>query len=425
MNTSSNSGAGDSSDGEAKSEKMPEKKERKLSINPFIAFNVPKRRGPNRRSSRVSGDFEQSEDTKSAPAPNGSSSTPSNHFDEHGLSLASDVAILYQAQRIIRETKAAVNSDLVDKTLGPNNRFRDNDLVSLVQLGVPHAYRRSVWLIASGVDLHVQIHHEQYKQISKLAKLKDCLHISPTVRDQIEKDLNRTIGLTIRRDKKSLLRKMRHVLLAHAIHKPLEGYCQALNFITMSFLVLGFSAEEAFWMLNYVTERLFPLSFDAHVTGQVADGEVLDYYFQSLFPEFSALLTRLNLNLSMLCGNVLIGTLFCDRMPYESVWCVWDRMFSGGAVEFFNAILKIIALVSSKINLNETDSCALIIQVHTIIRSIVDMPALLNLTVLKHKIGCAGLEFRRTTRRTAILRQPSKQLRLPSDSSSSHDSDSD
>lgn len=425
MNTSSHSGAGDSSDGEAHSEKITEKKERKLSINPFISFATTKKKPQLRRASRVSGDFEQSEDTRSAPVSNSSSSLPSGHFDEHGLSLASDVAAIYAAQRVIRETKAAINSDLVDKTLGPNNQFRDRDLVSLVQLGVPHQYRRSVWLTASGVDLHVQIYHSQYKQISALAKMKDSLHVSPIVRDQIEKDLNRTIGLTIRRDKKSLIRKMRHVLLAHAIHKPLEGYCQALNFITMSFLVLGFSAEEAFWMLNYVTERLFPLSFDAHVTGQVADNEVLDYYFQSLFPEFAALLTSLGLSLSMICGNVLIGTLFCDRMPYESVWCVWDRMFAGGAVEFFNAILKVIALVNNNIDMAETDSCVLVVQVHTIIRSIVDMPALLNLTVLKHKIGCSGLEFRRTTRRTAILRQPSKQLRLPSDSSSSHDSDSE
>lgn len=423
MNTSSNSGAGDSSDGETKPEKSVGQRERTPSINPFVALQFHRRPVLRARARSQSADFDH-DDESDGPV-NGSVCLPSGRFDENGLSLPADVADEYANQRVVRETKMAMNSHLIDTTLGPGGNFRDVDVISLVMLGVPSQHRRAIWLRSSGVELQVHLMHDTFKRVYGLARQKQSVHLPPSVVDQIEKDLTRTIGQTIRRDKKHLIRKMRHVLVARAIYKPAEGYCQALNFFTMSFLILGFSTEEAFWMLNHVADTLFPLSFDAHVTGQCVDGDVIEYYFRSLFPDFDAQLRRLNLDIRMLCVNNFIGTLFCDRMPYESVWCVWDRMFAGGAVEFFNAALKVIALVESQTDRTETDSCVLITKAHRIIRGIVDMPALLNLTKLKHKIRENGLEFRRNTRRLALLREPTRQLRLPSDSSSSSSTDSE
>jgi len=56
-----------------------------------------------------------------------------------------------------------------------------------------------------------------------------------------------------------VLRSLRDVLTAYALHDANVGYCQSLNYVAAMLLVaLHFDAEAAFWMLVMFCEDLFP-----------------------------------------------------------------------------------------------------------------------------------------------------------------------
>ena len=290
---------------------------------------------------------------------NGSVSLKASEYDEHGLALHADVTEAYATQRVLRASKIEIGAARVAAVLNDDlARMHDHEFMSLIMLGVPSSHRRAVWLVSSGVDVRMRCQRPLYKSLKRRLDLAsdigavgstDTHPVPHKVRDQIDKDIHRTIGGTIRRDRRVLFKRMRRVLLLHAMQMPEENYSQALNFITMSFLVLGFTNEEAFWMLEHVTTRLFPITFDESLTGMRADTEAFEYYFRKSFPDLWRFLGKNGLSIGMICGAPMIGTLLIEKMPYESAWCVWDLMFAAGVVEFFNALLKIMKHVIARL----------------------------------------------------------------------------
>jgi hypothetical protein len=453
---------------------------RKNSFNPFIAQVLAKttaktRSGNLRPRSETFAQAISSDDEDDAArsAVNGSTCLPSSEYDEHGLSLAADVARAYHTERVARASISAMNAPNIAASLDADtNKLSDARFVQLCMLGVPSDQRRAVWLACSGVDLQVSENKAYFRRLKLRLKQEGDKSVPDIVRRQIEADVSRTIGETIRRDKTSLMRKMKRVCVLYAMHRPETGYAQSFNFIVMSLLVLRFTVEEALWMLDHITTRLFPCSWDKRLTGLRADTEAFAYYFGKSFPALNRFMLANDMTIDIIFSGSAFGTLLLNKMPHESVWCVWDRMFAGGAIEFFNAVLHIMTHVLAKIptktvidqppvavqpvkttknkflaklvppiNMAEVhaaassssspptsriefdvDSSELLTLINSEVRRIVDMPQVLAAKV-RQQINPLALEMRRNRLRIAYLtkEEPTKHDRL---GSSSTDSDS-
>jgi len=272
-------------------------------------------------------------------------------YDEHGFALDPAIASAYRSVSLVRSNKSEIYVAELSRMRSHNvAELRDNEAVAMLTIGLPLRHRRALWLEWSGAEVCMLTHRSHYRHLCRRLKSRSGSDQLPaTVVEEIERDLGRTAGFSIHRDQATMRKRMRFVLQLHALDKPHEGYCQGGNFFVMSFLLQGMTDEEAFWMLDCLTQRLFPCSFDRAVTGQVADLATFEYYFRKSFGALHALYKEAHVDVGSVCAGGLIGSLLCDKMPYESVWCVWDVMFAGGAVEFFVALLKIMAHVAASL----------------------------------------------------------------------------
>jgi hypothetical protein len=330
---------------------------RKNSFNPFIAQVIaktsaasPARARPRARSEKFDASSGSDSEAAARSVVNGTTCAPSGEFDEHGLSLAADVASAYHVERVARASTSALNAPSIASSLDPDTRkLSDARFLEVCMLGVPSEHRRSVWLASSGVDLHLLLHKQYYKELRERLRSYGDKAVPDSVRSQIDKDIVRTLCVNIRKDKASLTRKMRRVCLLYAMHNPDIAYSQGFNFMIMSLLILKFTVEEAFWMLDHINTRLFPITWDTRLTGLRADLVAFSYYCSKSFPDFSDFLTSLDLTIDKLLPFEAFATLLLQKMPHESAWCVWDRMFAGGAIEFFHALLHIMKHVIDKL----------------------------------------------------------------------------
>lgn len=275
----------------------------------------------------------------------GTQAVPSGEFDEYGLSLSTAAAREYALLAVSRANVAAANSFSVTSILDPDiGRLNDSDFIATVQLGIPSRARRDIWLKSSGAELRMIKGRSEFRILSQRLKRQKDFAVPGSVLEQIEKDITRTLGQNEIRDRETLKKRIRRVLILHSMQKPIDGYAQSLNYFAMSFLIVGMTEEEAFWMLHHVTENLFPYSFDANMSGYIADMETFKYYFKRLFP---ALAEQYEPCGFQLCPPSAFASLLCGMMPYESVWCVWDRMFAAGAHELFIAVFKLMTHAES------------------------------------------------------------------------------
>jgi hypothetical protein len=353
MTSVSTSSPGRSSESPSPPPKANQNLPRKNSFNPFIAQIVAKAPTQGRmrpRSEKLEHSSEDSSGGTRSLAANGSISKPSGEYDEHGLSLPDDVAHVYHIERVARAARNANNARQIASSLDPNTgKFSDAKFIEICMLGVPSEYRRAVWLACTGIEVQMHTHKQRYRELRARLREDPAGAVPDKVLEQIDKDITRTLRVNIRKDKHSLMRKMRRVCILYAMYNPHIAYSQGFNFMIMSLLILKFTVEEAFWMLDHITTKLFPLSWDTCLTGLHADSTAFAYYFSKTFPLLSEHIQGSEVTFEMIFLHEAFATLLLEKMPHESAWCLWDRMFAGGAIEFFNGLLRIVEYVVSKI----------------------------------------------------------------------------
>ena len=139
--------------------------------------------------------------------------------------------------------------------LKPAGIFKPNkELKSMVRRGIPVAFRPVVWQQISLAS----IHRRQFSTDYYTSLLNRVHELSPRVRDDIEKDIDRTFPeheyFGGRGDGEQCLRR---ILQALALHNPDVGYCQSLNFVG-GMMLLFMEEEDSFWLLLTVVETLLP-----------------------------------------------------------------------------------------------------------------------------------------------------------------------
>lgn len=152
-------------------------------------------------------------------------------------------------------------------TLGRGGKTRWKEFKSLVLGGIPVAYRWKVWAECSrATALRVPGYYEDL-----LVNGAD----DPGVLGQIEMDINRTLTDNIFYRKGPGVGKLKQVLVAYSRRNPAVGYCQGMNMIVASLLLIMPSEEDAFWVLCSIVEKILPKTyFETSLLASRADQQV-------------------------------------------------------------------------------------------------------------------------------------------------------
>ncbi|KAI0342697.1 TBC-domain-containing protein [Trametopsis cervina] len=228
-----------------------------------------------------------------------------------------------------------------------SNREERREFDRLVRNGIPLAYRSKVWFECSGgLDMREPGH---------FADLLSEVDESNSVTREIEKDVGRTMPMNVFFGRTGAgVDKLRRVLRAYSRRHPAVGYCQGMNLVTSTLLLVHADEEEAFWMLSAIIERILPEDFfsPSLISSRACPLVLLDYV-RDMLPKLHAHLTNLGVDLGAICFSWFLS-LFADCLPIETLFRVWDIFIVDGLDVLFRIALAI--LQASEQELLDCDS---------------------------------------------------------------------
>ncbi|OKL60668.1 hypothetical protein UA08_04028 [Talaromyces atroroseus] len=321
---------------------------------------------------------------------------------------------------------------------------KTNLLKRYVRKGIPSEYRGAAWFYYAGGFQHMHPHPGHY------AALVEQAMSSPinTDKEHIERDLYRTfpdnvhfkpemadsmtgVGGAGNRNNSvivetQMIRSLRRVLYAFALHNPRVGYTQSLNFIT-GMLLLFLPEEKAFWMLHIITSELLPATHEISLEGANVDMWILMVLLRDNLPQvYTKLVSNTPtvakakapaLTVNMRLPDITLGltnwlmSMFIGSLPLETTLRVWDCLFYEGSKTFFRIALGIFKAGEREI-LSVSDPMEVFQIVQTIPKRLLDANALLEESLSrKYRVGQGRIDALREERREAV-RQEKTRLSL-------------
>ncbi|KAL7926389.1 rab-GTPase-TBC domain-containing protein [Trichoderma austrokoningii] len=275
---------------------------------------------------------------------------------------------------------------------GKVGRAKWNGFKTLVLGGIPVSYRAKVWSECSGATaLRIPGYYEGL--VSQNGQDDDA-----TVVSQIKMDINRTLTDNIFFRKGPGVQKLSEVLLAYSRRNKDVGYCQGMNLITANILLITPSAEEAFWILASIIEKILPHGYYDHsLISSRADQQVLRHYVRTVLPKLSAHLDSLSVELEALTFQWFLSV-FTDCLCAEALFRVWDVVLctNDGSTFLFQVALALLKLNESNLLLCDTPA-----GVYTYI----------NHQMTEHAISIDGLIQASEGLRRVVKREEVEQLR--------------
>ena len=236
---------------------------------------------------------------------------------------------------------------------GKVGRAKYREFRSLVLAGIPVAHRAKVWAECSGASaLRVPGYYEDLVSNG----IDD-----PVILAQIQMDINRTLTDNVFFRNGPGVAKLNEVLLAYSRRNPEVGYCQGMNLITASLLLIMPTAEDAFWILVSMIENILPRHYyDNSLLTSRADQQVLRQYVTELLPRLSGHLDSLGIELEALTFQWFLS-LFTDCLSAEALYRVWDILLcckdedgNGGSTFLFQVALALLKLNEGQLIACET-----------------------------------------------------------------------
>jgi len=221
---------------------------------------------------------------------------------------------------------------------GKVGRAKWKELKQLVLAGIPVAYRAKIWAECSGASAR-RIPGYYDDLVSKGVD-------DPEIANQIQMDINRTLTDNVFFRKGPGVAKLNEVLLAYSRRNREVGYCQGMNLITASLLLIMPTTEDAFWVLTSMIEDIFPQHYyDKSLLASRADQQVLRQYVSEILPRLSAHLDNLGIELEALTFQWFLSV-FTDCLSAEALFRVWDVVlcFNDGSTFLFQVALALLKL---------------------------------------------------------------------------------
>ena len=307
--------------------------------------------------------------------------------------------------------------------------------------GVPPAWRGAVWFHYAGGDTFLHQHPSLYEQL--VSRSDTVLHDSE--KDSIERDLHRTFpdnlhfkptmtGLHL--GEPPLVRSLRRVLRAFAVHAPKIGYCQSLNFLA-GLLLLFLSEEKAFVMLHIITTDFLPNTHSMNLEGANVDLWVMMLALKSALPDVWAAIglpstspasspqidptttkpkprsptTTSSPPPISLCTTSWFMSLFISVLPIETTLRIWDSLFYDGPRTLFRAAIGVFRLGEKRITSvashgAQSDNAELFQAVQSLPKGMLDASNLMK--IVARKDGVTGTWVGEKRRLVASQRETEK-----------------
>lgn len=117
----------------------------------------------------------------------------------------------------------------------------------------------------------------------------------------------------------SLVSSTIRLFLSHSLirRNPAVGYCQGMNLVTSTLLLVYGNEEEAFWVLSAIIERILPGDFfsPSLLVSRACPMVLMDFVRDHLSTLHSHL-TELGVDLPAICFSWFLS-LFTDCLPVE------------------------------------------------------------------------------------------------------------
>uniref|UniRef100_A0AAV2M4W8 TBC1 domain family member 9 n=1 Tax=Knipowitschia caucasica TaxID=637954 RepID=A0AAV2M4W8_KNICA len=212
--------------------------------------------------------------------------------------------------------------------------YRTSRTRDLVLKGIPDSLRSELWMLFSGAQVQMEVHPGLYSDLLDRALDQDSL-----AKDEIERDLHRSMPEHKAFQNPTGISALRRVLTAYAQRNPAIGYCQAMNIVT-SVLLLYCPEEQAFWLLVALCERLLPDYYNTRVTGALVDQGVFEELSQAQLPALYDHMQSLGVLSSISLSWFL--TLFLSALPFHSATVLMDAFFCDGITVIFQVALSVL-----------------------------------------------------------------------------------
>lgn len=165
--------------------------------------------------------------------------------------------------------------------------------IRLIQVGLPSALRGEMWEVTSGSIYNRFENQGEYERL-----LKQHEGSKTTATEDIEKDLHRSLPEYAGFQTPEGIDRLRRVLYAFSFKNPELGYTQGLNILAAAFLIYC-SEEQAFFLLQTVTDRLLPGYYTQSMAGTILDRRVFEHLVHRSLPMIHDHLVKTDMQLSV------------------------------------------------------------------------------------------------------------------------------
>uniref|UniRef100_A0A1A9ZY95 Growth hormone-regulated TBC protein 1 n=1 Tax=Glossina pallidipes TaxID=7398 RepID=A0A1A9ZY95_GLOPL len=200
-----------------------------------------------------------------------------------------------------------------------------------IRKGIPGPYRPNVWMKISGAYKLQQRSPGLYNSL-----LKETNH-EKEISDSISIDLPRTFPDNIFFDSKK--ERLYNILVAYAHHNREVGYCQGLNYIAGLLLLVTDDEEKSFWLLKHMIENITPQYHTKNMANLLRDMAVFKELIIRRIPAVNKHIEKLGLPYAVIASKWFI-CIFAEVLPAETVFRLWDCVFSEGYKIIFRAALN-------------------------------------------------------------------------------------
>ncbi|KAG8810714.1 hypothetical protein FRC17_002817 [Serendipita sp. 399] len=240
----------------------------------------------------------------------------------------------------------------------------------MLRAGIPLIYRSKVWLECSGaLDFNEPgAFRDLFLESSKFMRETKKGTAKYVAMEEIEKDVTRTMPLNVffGGDGQGV-DKLRAVLGAYSLRNSAVGYCQGMNLVASTLLLVFADQQEAFWVFVAILEKILPPDFfsPSLLVSRACPLVLLDYVEEYL-PKLFKHLNDLGVDLPAICFSWFLS-LFTDCLPVETLFRVWDIFLcdKDGMDVLFRVSLAIL-----KIGEDELLRCQSISSIYSVLESI-------------------------------------------------------
>eukprot|EP01038_Epipyxis_sp_PR26KG_P005733 gene5733-7917_t len=299
--------------------------------------------------------------------------------------------------------------------LKPAGVFKPSkDLKEMVRRGIPVAFRALVWQKISLSSINRLNYPQDYYQ-SLLARTSE---LNPSVRDDIEKDVDRTFPEHAYFEPSGLGEtSLRRVLQAFALHNPDVGYCQSLNFVAGMMLIF-MDEEDTFWLFLTVIEKLLPHDYyTKSMIGTYVDQFVLAHIIKKHLPIIHSTFEKNQLQLPLITVQWFM-CIFVNTLRPEVTLRVWDMFLNEGSKVIFRISAALFKLHEPQL-LAVRDAADLFTTLRNIGKDVIDADKLISIAYKKYSVKATKIGKNKTKVTHSLMsprvRSGSKTGLIPAD----------